>query len=300
MRTGKMGVSFTSEVQTPQGAEEIAFVQHGTNNGHNVIAWHGITSANSFWYWDQFWDVARVTLAGLPGHGPVRRYAPDHYARWTPQHLIDVGIATVRARNQGQPATLIGHSTGGMIALGVALQAPELVSRLILLNAVIWHDLRGIVRLWQTVSHSPLLGQMVVGATLGPTQQSYPIFRSALRMYISSPETLYSNPRFDETMQSGYPEYQATSIPAVAAVARVLSQVDLRPAIQEAPPTVPTLIIHGGLDGIVPLQQARWLDDHLPSSDLFVAPGTGHLTYAEREDLVFNCVDRWITNHPLH
>jgi pimeloyl-ACP methyl ester carboxylesterase len=293
------GYAYTAAVCTPQGEEEIAFLRYGQADGHRVIAWHGITSANRFWYWDVFWQQAQVTLAGLPGHGPVRRYDPAHYERWTPQHLIDVGIATVRQQYQGQPLTLIGHSTGGLIALGVALQAPELVARLILLNPVVWRDLSGIVRLWLAASSRPALARIVIGATFSPTQRSFRLFRTALQAYMSSPATFYANPRCDSTLHAGYTDYCATGVAAVAATARVLEAADLRPDVRRQQPAIPTLIVHGAQDGIVPLDQAKWLAAHLPNAELYAVPGAGHLCFAEREDLVNRRVTQWLAANPV-
>lgn len=278
-------------VQTALGTEEVAIRQYDNPAAaHDVIAWHGLSAVNAFWYWDVFWQHARVTLAGLPGHGAV---TPPKVDRWSPQHFIDVGEATARRFYRGRPMTLIGHSTGGMVALGVAMQAPELVARVILLNAVIWHELTGIVGLWQSVSASPALSQAVLGLTFTPTQLSFRYFRESLRAFVSSPQTFYANPRFDDTMQAGYPDYCGTSREAIRGTCNVLNAADLRPQLQRTPPTQPVLVIHGARDGIVPLAQAKWVHDHLPNSELFVIPGAGHLAFGEFEPLVNRRVADW-------
>jgi len=219
--------AYTTAFETPLGTEEIACLQRSNSAAHRVIAWHGLSSGNRFWYWDLFWGEATVILAGLPGHGQVRRRPAAVYERWTPQHFFDLGEATVRQHIDGRPATLIGHSTGGLIALGVALQAPALVSRLILVNAVVWHDLRGLVRLWLAASRWPALGRCVVGATLGPGRRSFRVFRQSLRAFIHDTAHFYGNPRCDSTLREGYTEYRATGDGAIVGTARVLQAADL-------------------------------------------------------------------------
>jgi len=295
-----MSNRYTVEVQTPLGPEEIAITRHGNPNAaQQIFAWHGITSGNDFWFWDTFWDEAEVILAGLPGHGPVRRYADGHYRSWTPQHLFDVGEAVVRHHARGVPVTLIGHSTGGLTALGVTLQAPELVARLVLLGAVIWNDLGGIVRVWEEATRWPALAQGLVAASLAPTHLSPAVFKQAMRFYVADSTAFYANPRFHETVEWGFPAYCATSYAAIAETARVLRATDMRPAVEANPPAVPTLVVHGGKDGVVPLEQGKWIAAHIPGAELFVVPGAGHMSFAEREELVNRRVRQWADAHPV-
>lgn len=291
--------AYTAAVETPLGTEEIACLQRSNSAPHRVIAWHGISSGNRFWYWDLLWEEATVILAGLPGHGPVCRQPTAVTRQWTPQHFFDVGEAIVRQHIDGRPATLIGHSTGGLIALGVALQAPELVARLILVNAVVWHDLRGMVRLWVEASRWPALGRGVVAATLGPGRRSYRVFRQSLRAFMHDTTSFYGNPRCESTLRAGYADYCATGDDAIVGTARVLQASDLRPAVTARPPGLPTLIIHGECDNTVPLAQAEWLAAHLPDAELYVVPGAGHLSFGEREDLINQQVRRWLDAHPV-
>jgi pimeloyl-ACP methyl ester carboxylesterase len=164
---------------------------------------------------------------------------------------------------------------------------------------VIWHDLGGVVRLWQEVSRWPRLGRLVVGAMLEPGRRSFRIFRQSLRVYLCSAASFYGNPRCDSTLRAGYADYCATPLAAITGTSRVLMAADLRPLVEANPPAVPTLIIHGGQDHIVPPEQARWLAARLPQAELFVVPGAGHLSFAEREDLVNCCVRRWADAHPI-
>lgn len=289
---------YTLDIPTTNGHEQVALLQRSEGE-HRFVIWHGITAVNRFWYWDVFWDDGQVTLAGLPGHGAVRPESEAHYLAWTPQHFIEVGIGTARALSNGRPMTLIGHSTGGMVALGVAMQAPELVERLILISPVIWNDLRGLVGLWVWASRWPRLARTLIGANLAAGRRSYWMLRASMRALVSDAQGFYGNPLTDETLRLAMPSYRRTPIDGVAGTARVLRQVDLRPQIKAAPPRVPTLIVHGDRDGIVPLDQSEWLAAQLPEAELVTVAGAGHVSWAERETFVNEHARRWCALHPL-
>lgn len=74
---------------------------------------------------------ARVIAADMPGHGgsdplPPGARLPDY---------VDWAARVVAALGQG-PVSLAGHSMGAMVAAGLAVDRPELVTRVALLNAV--------------------------------------------------------------------------------------------------------------------------------------------------------------------
>ena len=42
--------------------------------------------------------------------------------------------------------------------------------------------------------------------------------------------------------------------------------------------TAPVLVLHGDADRVVPSSHARWLADHIPSAELWLRPGDGHVS----------------------
>lgn len=53
-----------------------------------------------------------------------------------------------------------------------------------------------------------------------------------------------------------------------------LNTIDLRADL--AAITLPVLLLHGAHDAVIPVTAARWLHEHLPTSQLILHPGTGH------------------------
>jgi pimeloyl-ACP methyl ester carboxylesterase len=289
---------YNIKVRAPLATEEVAVLERSSGE-HPIIAWHGIAFVNRLWRWDMLWPHGRVILAGLPGHGPVRAQPNRHYELWTPQHFIDVAIETTRFLARGKPATLIGHSTGAMLALGVATQAPELVARLILVSPVVWNDLGGIIGSWLTVAQHPALCRSLIGATLAPGRLLRSAYLASIPLFVHDPQGTFSNPRVYQSVVEGYPHYQRTPIAAIAGTAGILRRTDLRPDIQRCPPRVPTLIIHGDRDGIVPIRQAEWVLGKLPMVELATMHGIGHVPFAEREAEFSRIVQEWCEWNPV-
>lgn len=88
----------------------------------------------------------RVYAPSLPGFGgtaplPVDDVTIGGYADWVGELLRAIGI--------GAPVVVIGHSFGGGVAIRLAHDHPDLVSQLVMVNAIggsAWLDGRGSVR----------------------------------------------------------------------------------------------------------------------------------------------------------
>lgn len=103
----------------------------------------------------------QVYAPALPGFGgtsdlPDGRFDLRGYARWVADFMSAVGIGT--------PATLIGHSFGGGVAIKTAHDWPERVDRLVLVNSIggsVWTERNGVARtllerpLWDWGVHLP-------------------------------------------------------------------------------------------------------------------------------------------------
>jgi len=105
-------------------------IQRGS--GSPVVFLHGLgTSAHT-------WDACTALLAGrhstiavdLPGHGASPRPDdPTAYTRDAALADLDEVLASL-----GEPATLVGHSLGGYLALAHAATRPDVASGVIVLN----------------------------------------------------------------------------------------------------------------------------------------------------------------------
>ena len=81
---------------------------------------------------------------------------------------------------------------------------------------------------------------------------------------------------------------------ALEALARMNREIDVRdvlPAIR-----VPTLILHGSEDTIVPAEAARWMTDRIPAARLVEVPGAAHLHFGRGTDAINDEVERFLAD----
>ena len=293
-----MRKEYTINIETPLGTEEIGIVQCSVG-GHQFIVWHGASGNNHFWVARSLWTKGEVILAGLPGHGPVRPYNRSHYRQWTPQHFIDVGVETVKRYYKGRPITLVGDSFGGGVALGVAHEFPELVSRLVLIDPMVWGELAGADGFLCFLYIFPPLGRLATWLIYKPAQDSFDAFQDGFKHFIRKKEAFYSNPNAKAGMLRCYAHFRQMPMDAITGQYQVSRKFDLRPVVKAKPINIPTLIIHGERDPCVPLKQAKWLANALPQAELAVIPRTGHIPFYESEKLFLEVLETWLSIHPI-
>ncbi|WP_300068381.1 alpha/beta hydrolase [uncultured Ruegeria sp.] len=121
--------------QLSESASHVTFRDHGM--GMPVVLLHGVGMQSAAWEPQiaSLCQTGRVIAVDMPGHGgsaplPMDSQLPDFVA-W----LHDV----VQTLDLG-PVAVAGHSMGALIALGFAIEYPDLTSRVALLNGVYRRD----------------------------------------------------------------------------------------------------------------------------------------------------------------
>jgi pimeloyl-ACP methyl ester carboxylesterase len=115
------------------GGAELHYVEAG--DGPLVVLLHGFPE---FWYgWRQ--QIAPLVKAGFRVVAPdLRGYnlssRPDGFADYTADKLADDIRGLIRELGAGS-AMVVGHDWGGSVAWALAMNHPEVVDRLVILNA---------------------------------------------------------------------------------------------------------------------------------------------------------------------
>ncbi len=97
--------------------------------GPRVVFVHGLFGQGRNWTTiaKGLSDRHRVTLLDLPNHG---------HSPWTERvdYLDMAGLVAAELESYGEPATMVGHSMGGKVAMQLALRRPELLRGLVVVD----------------------------------------------------------------------------------------------------------------------------------------------------------------------
>ncbi len=207
-----------------------------------------------------------LTTRPLPGE----RAGPDPYAR---TQQVDLVIRMLDDQGIGR-AVLVGHSAGGDLATAVALEHPERVAGLVLEDAAILTgeaDLGGVLRALGRTPQMRRVGRLVARALADRDEEFLERAWVDAEAIPDGTLSAYRLPLRAEHWDVGLWEY--TTADHGEDVADRLS--DLR---------VPTLVMTGDQDAVVPPADAERIAERIPDARIAVIPDCGHIPHEERPE----------------
>lgn len=223
----------------------------------------------------------RVLVFDRPGYGHSER--PDD-REWTPEEQARLLLDALALLGVDKPIVM-GHSWGTLVALSMALQAPQSVRALVLVSGyyrpglrvdVAWLSAPSLPAVGALMRHtvSPLLGRLLWPAftrrMFWPREVTEP-FRSDFPVWMSlRPQQLKASA-----------EESALMIPWAMKLRSRYGEVQ-----------VPAMIVAGASDRMVTTRwHARWLHEALPGSGLQVVPHAGHMVHHVATHQVLKAID---------
>jgi acetyl esterase len=261
----------TEWVTTRAGRIRVRVLTAG--GGEPVLFLHGPFGLT----WDRFLDQLaqhrRVIAPEHPGAGQSEGAEAIRNLYDLLLHYADL----LDALGLGRLA-VVGHSFGGMVAAELAAFAPERVERLVLMDPLGFWDDRMPVADYNAVAPERLLGLLFADPT-GPAAEA---FRAVpedpderVRAIVGRIATLAA------TNQLVWP------IPDKGLASR-LDRVRM-----------PTLLVWGQKDGIVPPAYAEELAARLPAASVRVIEGAAHMPHVEQPEVVAEAVRMFLRGEPV-
>ena len=230
--------------------------------GASIFSWREVT--------EPLTQFGTVIAYDRPAFGLTER--PMEWEGESPygsQAQVDIVIGLMDALNV-EKAILVGNSAGGTVSMQVALQHPDRVEALILVDAAVYAG--GGAPSWSR----PLLKTPQMNH-VGPL-----IARQLQAQGTEFLKTAWHDPsKITPEIFAGYEKplqvdnwdkalWQLTVASQESGLVEQLSEI-----------TMPTLIITGDDDRIVPTEQSLRLADELPNAELKVIAQSGHLQHEE-------------------
>ena len=246
-----------SYVRAGEGGDTLIFI-HGWATSKD--AWDGVIADLSCDY--------RCLALDLPGMGDSEPRSDGSYEVATMADSVEDFLDAIG----GGPVTLIGHSTGGLISLMIAHRRPDLVSRLVLVGAVIDGTLGPPFTPGVWV---PLVGRLVMRVIRGMQVRDLRRFLMTMQFFLYDPSQAWDIPYFERL----FPYYLRYDVRGMTTLLVSLTRQDMTPHLPEI--TVPTLITSGEADRSVPIKQAKTASQLMPNARLALIPRAGHLAHLE-------------------
>jgi pimeloyl-ACP methyl ester carboxylesterase len=268
---------------------DVAYRRAG--HGENVLVFvHGIAGSSATWapVMERL-DGDRYTMIApdLLGHGesakPRGDYSLGAYASGIRDLMVVLGL---------ERATFIGHSLGGGIAMQLAYQFPERCERLVLTcSGGLGKEVNPLLRVISAPGSEYVLPVVLtprihgvagsVGRFLG---------KFGLRGDPFLGEVWDSYTRLTDART------QRAFVHTIRAVIDVAGQrVSARDRLYLAA-AVPTMIVWGDRDGVIPVTHAYAAHELMPGSRLEIIEGAGHFVPIERPDVIAALLDDFLVS----
>jgi proline iminopeptidase len=258
-------------------------------SGPDVIVLHGGPGAHHDYLLPQFDLLARGRRLRYydqrgGGRSPVPRDVP---AGWR-EHVAD--LDGLIAHWNLAPATLLGYSWGGLLALLYAVQHPERVGRLALVSpaAASWRGREAFERRFADRARDPWIRkerQRLAASGLAardPEAYRRRLFELAVAPYFADPRRARDLTPFRVTARTQQEVWES------------LGAYDLTPDLERL--SVPALLVHGRHDPI-PLESAQETARAL-RADLVVLEASGHVPYVEEPETWRAVLDAFLPRDP--
>ncbi len=261
-----------------------AFIVHyrdeGPRDAPAIVLLHG---SNSFL---QTWDAWTRSLTGqyrvirldLPGHGLTGDYRERRYSRDAYVDVVDRVLTKLRVSR----FVLGGNSMGGGVAWAYAHKYPYKLTGLVLVDASGQPE---------PADSSPPLGFRLARMPVISDLMAYITPRSliadGLRGSVADPARVTDADidRYWELLR--YPGNRTVTI-----IRFGMPPDD--PITAPLPRPIPTLILWGAEDRLIPVASAAWFKSKVPDAQTVIYPGVGHLMMEEIPDKSVGDLKAWL------
>jgi pimeloyl-ACP methyl ester carboxylesterase len=266
----------------------IHYKQRG-DSGRDLILMHGLGASVYSWQrvMDDLSQYGKITAYDRPAFGLTERIQPEDYngrnpysRNYQPQLLIafmdQLGI---------QSAVLVGNSAGGTLAVQMALQYPERVEALILVDPALLTPGGPPSFLYPFLKLPSIDRVGVLFARYGGSMTENFLRRAYNNPLKITPEIVkgYQKPLRADHWDRAFWEFIKATEPID--LAGRLGVIDL-----------PVLVITGDNDRIVPTEETIRAAGLIQNADLVVLPECGHAPQEECPDAFMDAVENFLIN----
>lgn len=255
--------------------------------GKPFIVLNGIMMSTKSWepFMDSFSENNMCIRLDFIDQGQSDKLVSSVYTQDLQVQILEALIKELKLNK----VSIVGISYGGEVALEFAVKHPNLVDRLVLFNT--------------TPYTSPWL------AEIGYKWNSIGKTRDGITYYQATIPAIYS-PSFYESKLAWMKKREAILLPvfsnpdfldAMERLTNSAENFDVRDQLDKI--DAPTLIVAADEDYLTPINNQRYLEQHIKNSSLVILPGVGHASMYEKPmvfvSLVLGFINTKQTNYQV-
>lgn len=284
-----MSMPFSERRVEIAGFADVLSIEYITvGDGPPLVLLHGVGDSARSWQWvlPMLARTHTVYAPSLPGFGasskPAVNYSPAFFTACVIGFLDALGL---------EQAVVVGNSLGGLIAIHLALAGPNRVTALGLVDSAGLG--RKISLAMRVLTLRPVggivtrLNKTSVGAQQWALQMAGLLFAHPTHAPRDWMEQVYQMART--------PGYLEATVSTVRSGSTLRGQRKREIMLADLPKlSMPTLVVWGDRDRVVPVHQARAAVKRLPRGQLVVIPDCGHLPHIERADQFVDALGQFL------
>lgn len=233
-----------------------------------IVLLHGLLFDGGMWRGqvEALSSLGRVVVFDGPGHGksePGPRFTIEDHADAMLDAFQALGI---------EKAVCVGRSWGSMLAMRMAIQHPQLVAGLVLMDT--------------SASSEPLAKKLKYRTLIALHRRvgfPYSLFEREIAPLLFSAKTRANNKALLEQSYSRSMGFERGGV-ARAAIAVVVHRTDITGKLGRI--KVPTLVMCGSEDNSQPPSESEKIAKGIPGAELVVLDGLGHMSALEDPEAV--------------
>jgi pimeloyl-ACP methyl ester carboxylesterase len=263
--------------------------------GIPVVFLHGIGGSIYFWspeLTSPFHKLGSCYSLSLPGHFPAI-LPKDFTAACLTAELIARLLSSAAQNIVGsRKVLLVGHSVGAFAALSTAIYAPEVVAGIVSIAGFSKGQWTGALGFNQWLVRQGSIGRAIFKKVYQLGGMKLAIFRMFWQVYANDHLALFKHRHFNTVVDSTFPYVQKLDLESMVSYFTVMPQIDITTDLSKI--DVPTSVIVGDRDPIVPARQSLMIAEKVANSNLTVIKGSGHLPFFEKPIEYKRAVDTWL------
>lgn len=236
---------------------------------HPLVFLHGWGQSERIWFQQRLF-FPDATFINLPGHGGAADALSEQWLHIIADQLPD------------EPAVLVGWSLGGMLAMEIACRWPERLSALALISTTPSFRLRDG---WEHGCNQDVFSDFEQAVV----SQSPKIINRFFALMLHGDGL--SRSAYNNLARAAVNRQSPTTAAGLSAGLELLSTIDLRNQLHAL--SMPTLLMHGEQDAIVPFAASLALAEDLPDRQLQRFEVCGHAPFLTQPDAFNTILNKW-------